>query len=262
MPALQDERLRMAEKLVRRQHPMRKEPLTSALPFLQPIASCFCCGRRDRGNQDGLFSSASAAPQGEDTQQDEDNQRLEANQANANSERRQNDPFLVYGAGIANYFRLQENLLWLFFFLTIGACLQMGIFRSFGGMDAYGEFVTTTAAHSFGNMGFSSTVCSKFPIDWRHDTSVTMTARCQGTTSISGVLASGMMLDDAFPYGKMDAVHDCYYDVASDPELATYEMRQFRKENFEKVFMDACEGKEFCQVEVPFEDFARGPAKS
>ena len=48
-------------------------------------------------------------------------QRAKANQATASS-RRQNDPFLIYGAGVQNYFVLQERLLWLFFFLTIGAC--------------------------------------------------------------------------------------------------------------------------------------------
>ena len=71
-----------------------------------------------------------------------------------------------------------------------------------------------------------------------------------------------MMLDTAFPYGKMDAVLDCYYDVNTDPELKTYEMRQFRKQNFENYFMKECEGKQFCKVTIPFEEFARGPARS
>jgi len=34
-----------------------------------------------------------------------------------------------------------------------------------------------------------------------------------------------MMLDMAFPGGNMDAVHDCYYDPTTEPELKTYEMK-------------------------------------
>ena len=105
----------------------------------------------------------------------------------------------------------------------------MGIFKSFGGLDSFGEFVTTTASLSFGNMGFSSTVCSKMPIDWEDLDSVTMRAKCQSTTVISEVLSSGLMLDKAFPGGNMDAVHDCYYDRSTDPALWTSEMKQFRK---------------------------------
>jgi len=54
----------------------------------------------------------------------------------------------------------------------------MGIFMSFGGMNSFGEFVTTTAATSFGNMGFSSSVCGKMPIDWEHGDSVNISIMC------------------------------------------------------------------------------------
>jgi len=101
----------------------------------------------------------------------------------------------------------------------------MGIFSSFGGLGSYGEFVTTTASTSFGNVGFSSSLCLKAPIDWHHDTAVDLRANCQGTTAISSVMASGMMLDFEFPGGEMDAVHDCYFDIRTDPALVPWEMR-------------------------------------
>lgn len=138
----------------------------------------------------------------------------------------------------------------------------MLIYKSYGGMDSFGEFVTLTASVSFGNMGFSSTVCAKMPIDWQHDESVTLHAQCQGSTTISDVLSSGMMLDTEFPGGNMDAVLDCYYDIESDPENWTLEMRQFRKYNFETLFLNECRGKQQCSVTVPFEDFARVPPSS
>ena len=209
------ERLKMAQELVKRHHPMRNVPLSAALPFLEPFARCFGCINRPRQDEDdAVFTQAEGAEiiQGEDTQKDEDQQRILANQANAKGKRK-NDPFLVYGAGVQNYFKLQENLLWLFFFLTICSCFQMMIYKSYGGMDSFGEFVTLTASVSFGNMGFSSTVCAKMPIDWQHDDSVTLHAQCQGSTTISDVLSSGMMLDTEFPGGNMDAVLDCYYDA-------------------------------------------------
>ena len=100
----------------------------------------------------------------------------------------------------------------------------MGIFSSFGGMDTFGEFVTSTASYSFGNMGFSSTVCGKMPIDWEHGDSVNLRISCQKTTVISEILSSGMMLDKGFPGGTMDAVHDCYFDPTSDFATDTFEM--------------------------------------
>ena len=47
-----EELLKMAQKLVKRQHPMRKTPLVEVLTFLRPISCCFsCCGdRRDRSD--------------------------------------------------------------------------------------------------------------------------------------------------------------------------------------------------------------------
>ena len=52
-----------------------------------------------------------------------------------------------------------------------------------------------------------------------------------------------MMLDKEFPGGNMDAVHDCYIEPKDDWKLKSEEMIQFRKRNFDKMFMKECEGK-------------------
>ena len=39
-------------------------------------------------------------------------------------------------------------------------------------------------------------------------------------------------------------------------------MRQFRKYNFETLFLNECRGKQDCSVTVPFEEFARNPPSS
>lgn len=90
-----------------------------------------------------------------------------------------NDPFRIYGAGVTNYFTLLRNLILLFLVLSVLACFQMGIYRSFDGLGNLEEYVTLTADVSFGNMGFSGPICSKMPVDWDNDESVIMTFGCQ-----------------------------------------------------------------------------------
>ena len=92
------------------------------------------------------------------------------------------DPFVTYGPGIYNYFKLMENLLCLFFVLSILAVAQMFIYRKFDGLGYLDEYVTFTADYSFGNMGFPTDVCSKMPLDWRNDDYVDLSIGCQQTT--------------------------------------------------------------------------------
>ena len=139
------------------------------------------------------------------------------------------------------------------------ACFQMGIYRSFDGLGNLDEYVTLTADVSFGNMGFSGPICSKMPVDWNNDDSVIMSFGCQQTTEITEVLSSGMMLDLGFPGGKQDAVHDCYIDPDNPTLMESFEMSQFRTENFNRILMAECKGKTSCTVEFPFESFARMP---
>jgi len=88
------------------------------------------------------------------------------------------DPFLQFGIGALNYFKLQEKLLMIFFVLSIGACIQMKIFSSFGGLEYLEDYVLPLTTISFGNMGFAGTSCAKMPIDWAHETSVTLHVHC------------------------------------------------------------------------------------
>ena len=111
----------------------------------------------------------------------------------------------------------------------------MGIYRSFDGLGNLDEYVTLTADYSFGNIGFSGTACGKMPIDWHHEDYVELSLVCQQTTQISSILSSGMMLDIAFPGGSSDAVHGCYVDTKDDTIMESFEMAQFRTNNFNNI---------------------------
>jgi len=51
---------------------------------------------------------------------------------------------------------------------SIFAVAQMCIMSSFGGLDILKEHLHFCAKYSIGNMGFTSTTCSKLLIDWSH----------------------------------------------------------------------------------------------
>ena len=72
-----EERLKMAQELVKRQHPMRNEPLTSALPFLKPLARC--CGCLDRRIEDGDSLFVSGDGSGNEGEGEDDSRREEDN---------------------------------------------------------------------------------------------------------------------------------------------------------------------------------------
>ena len=69
-----------------------------------------------------------------------------------------------------------------------------------------------------------------------------------------------MMLDSIFPGGTFDAVNSCYVDPNDPVQMSTFEMAQFRTENFERKIMKNCYGKEKCSVEFTYPEFARLPA--
>ena len=79
--------------------------------------------------------------------------------------------------------------------MSIGALVQMRIYSSFEGLSILGEHVTPAALNSFGNIGFSEPYCTKTPIDWENYKETKLTVRCQKTTKIKRVLASGLMID-------------------------------------------------------------------
>lgn len=170
-------------------------------------------------NFDSESQNSNVVPS-EETDSAESGDEAAQSQADASGVRRprrlryKSDPVIIYGTGIKNYFRLQEALLVAFFIFSILACWQMSIFKKFDGLGNIKEYVSSTAENSIGNMGYSSTVCAKMPIDWQHDAvkGVNMAVHCQKSTSITKVLSSGIMLDKAFPGGTFDAVHSCYVD--------------------------------------------------
>ena len=92
--------------------------------------------------------------------------------------KRRKDPVIIYGAGIKNYFRMQEAMLYLFAVFAVLGFIQMKIFKSFGGTESIKEFVTPIAENSMGNMGFASNICAKEPIDFVNDSHVTLDFSC------------------------------------------------------------------------------------
>ena len=139
--------------------------------------------------------------------------------------KRRPDPTIIYGPGIKNYFRLQELLLMGFFLYSLLAWGQIEIFKSFEGLSNFDYFVNGVSTGSLGNIGFSGSVCNKRPIDWLNRDSLTLRVKCEATTQISGLLSSGMMLDDGFPGGNDDAVHNCYIDPDNEEKMASFEMQ-------------------------------------
>ena len=77
------------------------------------------------------------------------------------------DPFLKFGVGIKNFFRLQVELIRIFALLSIIAIIQMIVFAHMDGLDFLGyDKVSFYARTSFGNMGYASSLCSHTIIDW------------------------------------------------------------------------------------------------
>ena len=274
-PTLSEDKVDKAMALVDKLHPLNKTPLIMALPMLAWFSGCCSkvneplpgsyssLGRSETLRRQQMESDSddnkTDSDQGEDEQKENDAQQRIAAMAATVNKLTKKDPIMIYGAGVANYFRLMRKLLLIFFILTILACFQMGIFRSFDGFGNLEEFVSITAVNSFGNIGFSNNVCAKAPCDWLDTDHVELNVKCQETTTITGILDSGMMLDDAFPGGTFDGVHQCsvYYD--NPLQANSYEMKQFRKDNFNALFMERCGGKTTCSADFLFSEIATSP---
>ena len=54
----------------------------------------------------------------------------------------------------------------MFFVLSIFAIIQMSIFGSYDGLDYLGDKIRFYAKYSFGNFGFSGSICGKSVINW------------------------------------------------------------------------------------------------
>ena len=79
----------------------------------------------------------------------------------------------------------------------------MIIFGSFGGLDYLGDNLSFSAKYSFGNIGFSSSICSKYIINWSDpvDHDFNLMFDCQGTTEVESVISSGLFFDSQQPMG-------------------------------------------------------------
>ena len=141
--------------------------------------------------------------------------------ARTEQERREDlkgNPFLVYGPGIHNFLKINNQLVCLFLLISIIAAVQMLVFRSFKGTDGL-EGYTMTSRWSFGNIGYPSNLCSKAPLmltsaSESSDESTSMVFSCQGHTEITKVLSSGVVgyssSDDYV--GLTEVFGTCFYD--------------------------------------------------
>ena len=68
-----------------------------------------------------------------------------------------------------------------------------------------------------------------------------------------------MMLGQAFG-GPSKSINHCYADPEDPNDMNTDEMRQFKKQNFEDKFNDACFGESGkCEVTYSYDEFASLP---
>ena len=74
--------------------------------------------------------------------------------------------FLKYGVGIVTYFDIIFRIQRLLFVISFLALAQMGLYWAIGGYGNIVEDIGFYALTSFGNMGFSKSICSKQLINW------------------------------------------------------------------------------------------------
>ena len=75
------------------------------------------------------------------------------------------NPFLYYGVGVNNFVKMNSRLVLIFAVLSVFACAQMIIFRSFSGLDSF-KTINPVANWSFGGMGYPGYYCRRNYIDW------------------------------------------------------------------------------------------------
>lgn len=81
---------------------------------------------------------------------------------------------------------------------------------------------------------------------------------CQGTTSFSSVLTSGVQLDSQFAHGTDDeSVNICYQ--TPDTVEASWMTPYFNKEAFEAELLSQCEGLAACHPIFKSSDFLSFP---
>lgn len=164
------------------------------------------------------------------------------------------DAFFIYGPGIVSYFKLQINLIRVFAWLSVLALIQMIIFKRQGGLDYVQESLSILSSFSFGNMGFSSSQCSKALVSWNSD--VRMRIQCQKSTFIDQVFDAGIILSSAFDNGVDSAHSTCSLSdsVRSDADHS-WMNDKFNRTLFEIKLVKDCRGLADCTPVFKMNDF-------
>ena len=85
----------------------------------------------------------------------------------------------------------------------------MALYWRVGGYGHISNHVGLYALTSFGNMGFSKTICGKEIIDWTQSDSIKIQFQCDKTTEITDVLDSGILLSSSLPGGTDNVLATC-----------------------------------------------------
>lgn len=166
------------------------------------------------------------------------------------------DAFALYGPAILSYFELQRSLIRALGLLALLAAFQMFLFHREGGLGFVRESVPFTADYSFGNMGFSTSQCSKSVIRW--DRHVRMNIQCQKTTEIDAVLDSGIILSKAYPEGADSVFSTCALSDEAKRDGDHPWMQHFDQEAFAAELIGKCKGSSECNIEFDMQGFTDG----
>ena len=90
-----------------------------------------------------------------------------------------------YGPGVLSYFDLYYELMKVFAIMTLLAIPMIGIYYYMGGMRYLEADQSIVQMFSFGNMGFSNSICQK-DVVLDYNSQITLYSECQNTTHISG----------------------------------------------------------------------------
>ena len=86
----------------------------------------------------------------------------------------------------------------------------MLLYQSIDGLTFISDDVAPYAKTSFGNMGFSKSVCSKEIIDFNEELPlINIQFQCERTTTISDVLDCGLLLSSKLDLGSDNVLATC-----------------------------------------------------
>ena len=114
------------------------------------------------------------------------------------------------------------------------------------------------AKFSFGNIGFSTNLCSKNLLDWSSpEQTIQLNFRCQASTEFDSILSSGLVeyksLEDY--EGIVNVFGSCYYEEnifakAAGGSSKGSLMEYFDAKMFNEELLSACKGKQECQAKL------------